>query len=171
MYIVSAYPIALLPQKYGEPLSYFSKDPAGRNALIRVLIQRKQVYALVENTEPAQNKKMFLRRNDYALKKIQSVVADPPLFHPLIVDVARKLSKTYFEPVGSIFKVYVATSVLEGVRQFHRKPAVSDPFRDKLSEVVIGTFEVRNKNIEEGDSLVIEIKEVKKKEKKKKWKQ
>lgn len=143
MKIASVYPIVLTRQSNKEPLTYFVNDSIEPHALVKITVRKKQVTGIVDTLETVGAQKMKVRTSRYALKKINAVLSPAPPFHPLLLPIAKQLGDYYFEPPGSILKLFVPTAVLSDPARYLRSSAPPDPFQDRQSEIVVGTFEER----------------------------
>ncbi len=143
MKLVSVYPITLLPQKLYGPFSYFSKDAAPTHSLVEINFSGKNIPAIVVESQPLTLQKSKIKNNRYALKKISKIISPYPPFHPFLISIAVEMSKYSLEPVGSILKTFVSSSLLETSSFSSQRVSPQAHFQERQSEAVIGTLEER----------------------------
>lgn len=95
MYIVSVTPLVKLPANAPSVLDYFCNDQLPRGSLVRVSIGRRAVTALVHETRDIRSAKMSVKKSDFSLKRIVTIIALSPQLSHHQIELARWLSNHY----------------------------------------------------------------------------
>lgn len=112
MYLISVYPIAQLPPQLRGPFSYFTKSPIKEGAVVEITLKKKKMPALVASSEEITTRKIAIKKNEYALKKIDRVISPTMPFHSLLLTAVKENSSYYLEAFGSILKLFLPLMLL-----------------------------------------------------------
>lgn len=95
-----------------ETLSYFTAKDIAPGALVRVPVRKKSVYALVVSSEDASLAKTGLKSSEYALRKVESVIA-PSFFLPEFIEAARQTAQHFATTTGAVLEALTPARLLE----------------------------------------------------------
>lgn len=113
MFIVHVIPIT----KGGlEKLSYFSPVEFPIGSVIKVPLRKKEIPALVHNTEDARAIKSILRTNMYETRKVKRQ-KELHLFSPAFIEAVKTTAQHHATSVGSVINSYVPAHVLKSVAE------------------------------------------------------
>ena len=104
MFIVEVIPLAALPPQVPQLLSYFFSKPLAKGAIVEVLIGNRKITAAVTSSTSLEGQKASLKKSDFQLKKISSVISEVPLIPDIQFKIALWLSRNYFAPLGLCLK-------------------------------------------------------------------
>jgi primosomal protein N' len=100
MQLLEVIPIA--PSFGPETLSYFHKNSLPNGSLVSVPIRNRDVPAVVIASENASRHKTLLKKSDFAIKKIASVISKDPFFSNSFLRAIDDTARMYAAPMGSI---------------------------------------------------------------------
>lgn len=104
MYIIEVIPLITLPPQAPQLLSYFFNKTLSRGSIVEVLIGNRKVPAVVTSSTPIEDKKISLKKSDFQLKKISSIISEESKLTNLQFKIASWLSKNYYASPGLSFK-------------------------------------------------------------------
>ncbi len=105
MYIVTAIPLDYIPKEAGETFTFFSSQSFKEGALIEAKIKKRLVKLLVWKTSPLEEYKASVRKSDFALSPVSTVLWDTTFLKDIHYELARYLSSYYCESLGSYLKL------------------------------------------------------------------
>ena len=109
MYLISVAPI-----RRGIPideLSYFTKEPVPRGALVRVPMRGSSTPALVIRSIPAHEAKSDLKHADFALKKLESIHATA-FFREEFIEACEQTANYFAATTGAVVQAVFPNSLL-----------------------------------------------------------
>ncbi len=104
MYIVEVIPLTILPSNVPQLLSYFFNKKLEKGAIVEIPFGNRKVRAAVVTSSSIENQKIFLKKNNFQLKKISNVVSELPQISNDQFKIALWLSKYYYAPLGYCLK-------------------------------------------------------------------
>lgn len=104
MYIIEIIPLAALPSQVPQLLSYFFNSALPKGSTVEVLIGNRRVPAIVISCDSVEDQKAILKKSNFQLKKISSVISDSSSVTEVQFKIALWLSKNYFAPLGLSLK-------------------------------------------------------------------
>jgi len=113
MYIVTVIPIQKGFQK--DNLTYFSSTNIPLGSIVTVPMRKKNIDAIVINTENAVDLKSDLKGRDYQLKKIEKVKGESP-FTKTFFTACEKMKDYTVSNTGSIIKSLLPSVFLENIK-------------------------------------------------------
>ncbi len=131
-----------LPQKFLKSLTYFTREQLRAGALVKIRLQSKPGYGIVESVISLRDKKLSLKQGSFAVKKLDEIISQDPPFHPALLSIARELSKYYLEPEGNILRLFLPQIFLESPlpqKYLH----IKNPFQHTNQNIIAGSLEYR----------------------------
>lgn len=113
MYIIEVIPLTTFPPQVPQLLSYYFNKPLLKGAVVEVLIGNRRVAAAVVSATSVEEQKASLKRSDFQLKKISSVLSENPLISDIQFKIALWLSKNYYAPLGICLKTVLPAFFLK----------------------------------------------------------
>lgn len=104
MYIIEVIPLVTLPPQVPQLLSYFFNKSLPRGSIVEVLIGNRKVAAVVTASASIEDRKISLKKSDFQLKKISSVISEEPKLTDIQFKIASWLSKNYYASPGLSLK-------------------------------------------------------------------
>jgi len=104
MFILEVIPLTTLPQNAPQLLSYFHDRELPKGAIVEIAIGNRKVMATVVASTSLQEKKIFLKKTTFQLKKVSSVVSEEPRVSGMQFKLALWLAKNYYAPLGLALK-------------------------------------------------------------------
>ena len=126
MFIIEVIPLSLLPPNVPQILSYFFDMELKRGVVVEVPISSRKIKAVVIDSVPVHEYKMGLKKAEFQLKKIFSVLSETPRVSGRQVRIALWISKTYYSPLGVCLKAVLPPFFLKN--KYHIEP---EPLPDK----------------------------------------
>ena len=142
MYILEVIPLTILPPQVPQLLSYFFNKELPKGAVIEVLIGNRKVMAVVISSESAENQKMRLKKSDFQVKKISTILSEFPLVSDTQLKMALWLSQNYFAPLGLCLKTVLPSFFLK-----NQEPRINNKEESNLKPIIPSLFLSRAKNI------------------------
>ncbi len=99
MYVIDAIPLAKIPVAGLQIVSYFSREELLKGVLVRVAIGRRQLNALVVGCHDMKTRRTHIKRSEFALKSIQGVITDVPIFASWQFTLLKDLAEYYAAPL------------------------------------------------------------------------
>lgn len=101
MYVVDVIPLAFIPRRQAQILSYFYKEFLKIGAIVEFPLNRKAVRGVVISSVPLKIRKLDFKKGvDFELKNISKIVSYEPRVAGWQIKVASWLSDYYFSPLG-----------------------------------------------------------------------
>jgi len=129
MYIVTVIPLYKGGQK--EHLSYFSINDINIGSIVTVPVRKKEVDAIVINTEEARNLKSDLKNANYQLRKIIKVKGNSP-FNKSFFVACQRMKKYLVSNTGLIIKNLLPTVFIENISELKTSIEISNEEKDKI---------------------------------------
>ncbi len=130
MYIVDVIPLSRGFSK--EQLSYFTPKFCPPGALVLVPLRRQKVTALVIKSRDAREQKAFLRKSNFALKKILKIQSSG-FFTPAFIKSAEETASFFASQTGPILEKLVPKIILEhGQEKKETREQVGSPGHKKF---------------------------------------
>ncbi len=104
MYIIEVIPLTTLPPQIPQVLSYFFDRELPSGAIVKVLLNKRPVTAVVIASESLETRKATVKKSAFQLKQIVSVVSEQPLVSTYQLSLARWLAHEYYAPLGMALK-------------------------------------------------------------------
>ncbi len=104
MHIIEVIPLITLPPQVPQLLSYFFNKTLIRGSIVEVLIGNRKVPAVVVSSFPIEDRKISLKKSDFQLKKVSSIINEDPKLTDIQFKIASWLSKNYYTSPGLSFK-------------------------------------------------------------------
>ncbi len=117
MFIVEAIPLIKIPLDRAQILSYFSKTPLKRGALVRAPVAKSIIPAVVINSLPLETQKIQIRKGSFVLKPIYGVISQNPVICENQFKLAKYLSQKYLASLGISLKLFLPESLLKRKRK------------------------------------------------------
>ena len=95
-----------------ESLSYYTVSEVLVGAVVKIPLRHKTVLGLVIESTPIADAKTVIRRADFSLKKITSVVS-ASFFLPECISAARETANVHVTTIGNILTAIAPTKILE----------------------------------------------------------
>ena len=112
MRIIRVTPIAKgIPR---ESLTYFHREDIPLGALVSIPLRNKMRMALVIESKDADTEKAFIKKSDFALKKIRDVVHEH-FFRPELIAAAKIASDYYASSTGAILSLVLPESIIKHI--------------------------------------------------------
>ncbi|MFA5360467.1 MAG: hypothetical protein WC320_00610 [Candidatus Paceibacterota bacterium] len=96
MFILDVIPLTHIPIGQPQIFSYFSKTDLKRGCLVKILLNQRQIMAVVLKSENISLRKASLKKADFALKPVNEIIASCPIVPPLFFILADFISRYYF---------------------------------------------------------------------------
>lgn len=114
MKIINVIPVAKgIPQ---EKLSYFTSKDVSVGALVSVPVRNKEIPAIVSAVSDAKESKNELKRSDFLMKPIKSVIS-ANFITPEFLEAGKEIAEYYVSTRGSVLKDFIPQAILENERQ------------------------------------------------------
>jgi len=133
MFIVDIIPLTYLPRSQPQILSYFSREKLVKGAVVEVpLGKRSQLAAVVKSTDVLQ-KKASLKKADFAIRKINTVLCSEGIVPPLFFSLANFISHYYYSSLSLSLKTILPKN-LKSLIKYFQKQSISPTSSFSLSE-------------------------------------
>lgn len=119
MYVIEVIPFSVLPPNVPQILSYFFDQPLKSGAIVEVPIHGRKVKAAVISSTPIETQKIFLKKSEFSLKKINLVINELPQISQVQFHLAAWLARTYFSPLGLALKTVLPPFFLKKKYPIH----------------------------------------------------
>ncbi|MYE37967.1 MAG: hypothetical protein F4X82_00390 [Candidatus Spechtbacteria bacterium SB0662_bin_43] len=120
MYLYSVIPLVSLPRSYPHSVTYFSGELLRAGCLVRVPLQNTTVCAIVIQRHSADEQKQAIRKSEYSLKKIHTVLSKQPVVSKNTLLLAVYLSHYYYESTGLTLRYILPASFSKPTRGFEK---------------------------------------------------
>jgi len=127
MYLLKLVPLVKIPLDAPQALTYFSSEKVERGGLVIAPLGKKQTPAFVIESSDAREKKMEIRKEAFALKKIKTVLSPLPLVSTQQINLALWLHFYYLTPLGLAFKLFIPQSFLRRKKSLNIQAAKEYP--------------------------------------------
>jgi len=104
MFLLQVVPLIKIPLPAPQKLTYFYSQSLPQGSLVLVPLRKKNVLALVINSQSIEGKKMEIRKADYQLKPVKKIISAQPCLTPLQINLAEWISEYYWASLGIVFK-------------------------------------------------------------------
>ncbi len=104
MYIIEVIPLAILPPNVPQLLSYFFNRNLGKGAIVEIPFGNRKIRAAVVASTPLEDRRMSLKKSEFQLKQISSVVSEFPQISTKQFQTALWISRHYYAPLGYCLK-------------------------------------------------------------------
>lgn len=131
MYIVTVIPLLKNQQK--EYLSYFSTFDIEPGTIVSIPIRKKEVDAIVINTENAINIKSEIKNADYQLRKITKIKGPSP-FNNSFFETCKKMKDYTISSTGSIIRTMFPGVFLNNIDKLKKLISKNDTHNIKQDE-------------------------------------
>jgi len=105
MFIINVIPLTNLPRSQPQVFSYFYKSDLIKGSIVEIPLGRRNVMAVVLNSESVSSKKAALKKADFVLKPINKVISSKQIVPPLFFPLANFISRYYFYPISLCLKI------------------------------------------------------------------
>ena len=93
-------------------LSYFTIKDVKPGSIVTVQVRKKNVPAVVISSVPVKNLKSDLKKSEFSLKPIKSIVSDS-FFRPEFIEACQIAGDYFVSPPGLIIKNFIPAKILE----------------------------------------------------------
>ncbi len=111
MHIVRVAPLAALPNTVPQVLDYFWNAPLPQGAVVRVIVGHRGLTALVLESMPLEQAKLSVKKSDFGLKKVNTVITESPQATTQQISLARTLARQYHAPLGMCLKTVLPSFI------------------------------------------------------------
>lgn len=105
MHVIRVAPLAALPNTVPQVLDYFWPEILSTGSLVKVMVGRRPVQAIVLDSRDLVAAKMTIKKSAFGLKKISSVVSAEPQITSEQLALAQWVSRQYHAPLGMCLKL------------------------------------------------------------------
>jgi len=149
MFIISVIPLTNIPRPQPQIFSYFYKSDLIKGSIVEIPLRRRNVMAIVLNSEPVSSKKATLKKADFVLKPINKVISSKQIVPPLFFSLADFISRYYFYPISLCLKIILPRRIkslinyVEKLKKDFPKyfdPSVSKTKKDKIEKTGSNDF-------------------------------
>ncbi len=149
MYLIDVVPLAYLPKKDSQILTYFFKEPIKKGSLVCIPLRKKSQLAIVLNSEEVKKNKLNLKKSSFSIKPISKISIEnflPSYF----LDFIKWLADFYIAPLSLVvfsilpkqkeFYNYLKAKSLSFSQRQKNKDTPSNkipfPFQKEISETI-----------------------------------
>lgn len=97
---------------FKDNLSYFTTKDAKSGSIVIVQVRKKNVPAVVISSSLVKQVKSDLKKSEFSLKPIKSVISDS-LFRPEFIEACQIAGDYFISPLGLIIKDFIPIKILE----------------------------------------------------------
>ncbi|MEK7453036.1 MAG: primosomal protein N' [Patescibacteria group bacterium] len=118
MFIVDVIPIVTMPKNISQVLSYFSKNPVKKGALVSVPLGRRKINALVIDSYSVEKEKISIKKGGFQMKNIEKVLSEESLLSDIQIKLFKWFLNFYVAPIGLTAKIFLPLYVIKKKRPF-----------------------------------------------------
>jgi len=104
MYITEVLPLISLPAQAPQILSYFFDRHLERGILVEGTLGKRKIKGIVLSSTSLEEDKIAVKRADFQLKKLSSVLSEKPQVSTQQLALAAWLARQYYAPIGLCLK-------------------------------------------------------------------
>lgn len=145
MHCITVFPI--LKTTFSDTLTYWTKETCQVGDVIKVRIQSREVWAVVDSLVPIQQAKDFIKSQTFVIKKIEKIVKTDAFSREFIL-AALDTSQYYVKPLGEVLSELIPTKILENLEDHEVKVPTSNPTKSEASYFQ-GSLKERTSKIQE----------------------
>ena len=118
MYVIEVIPLTVLPPNVPQILSYFFDRQLNKGAIVQISLNNRKVNAVVVGSAALESQKILLKKTDFQLKKLSSVINETAQISAVQFQTALWLSKFYYAPLGLCLKTVLPPFFLKKKYEF-----------------------------------------------------
>lgn len=140
MYIIEVIPLTTLPSQVPQLLSYFFNQHLKRGSIVEVFINNRRSKGVVVSSLPVEGQKIILKKSDFQLKKISSVINARPQVNHNQFKIALWLSKNYYAPLSLCLKAVLPAFFFKKKYELQITPSSSDKNHEPIAPSLEKSF-------------------------------
>ena len=128
MFIISVIPLTNIPRSQPQIFYYFYKSNLIKGSIVEISLRRRNVMAVVLNSDSISSKKAALKRADFILKPINKVISSKQIVPPLFFLLTDFISRYYFYSISLCLKIILPRRIKSLIKYIEKLCEEKDNF-------------------------------------------